>query len=227
MSEPATEQEPEAAAPSTGIPTMPAPEPESAKPEPEDEAFDKDRAMATITKQREEVKALKARAKEAEDKAAKFDQLEAEKLSEQEKLAKRAEEAEQKVAQAQQKLRQANLIAELSKPEHGIVNAGAAAKLIEGVEYGDDDRPGNLTDLLPDFLEANQYLRGEVKQPPPAKVDGGAGRTEGPRPPLTADELQAANSYGMTPEHYAALKDVENVDDYVRLQAQERQAAEQ
>lgn len=186
----------------------------------EDEPFDKDRAMSTIHKQREEAKALKAELKEAKEKASKLDEIEAEKLSDQEKAEKRADAAEAKAAEADKKLRRANLIAELSKPEHGIVNAQAAAKLLDGVEYSDDGEPSNIADILPGFLTENAFLKGSVKTTP-GEINPGGGQTDGKAPDLTADELDAAGRIGMTPAEYAGFKGKTSIAD---LQAAETAA---
>lgn len=189
--------------------TPKAEEPKAEAPEaPKEEPWDPDRAKKTIEAQRESEKNLKAKLKEAQAKAAKLDEIEAANLSEQEKLAKRLEEAEAKVADADKRLRRSNLIAELTQP--GIVNARAAAKLIEGVEYDDDGNPTNLgaaddpQSLLGKFLEENDYLRGSGKPKPPS-TDAREGDDTTP-PSLTAEEAAMAESMGMTPEEYAANK---------------------
>lgn len=190
-----------------------------AKKDADDEAFDKDRAMNTIKQQRDEAKALRAELKAAKEKAEKFDAAEAEKLSEQEKLAKRAAEAEAKVADAENKLRQANLLVALSNPEHGIVSAQAAARLLDGVEYDDNGQPSNLKEILPGFLEANAFLKGEpAKARPSGDLNAGAGNRGGDAPKLTEAELDMAEKSGMSPEEYSAFKDVGTHGEYVKAQ---------
>lgn len=205
---------------------MPTPEEEAAAKAAEEAAAtaakEKADADAAAAKKAEEEKAAAAlgdagkaaldaerkRAKDAEkalkDAQAKLDAIEQEKLSETEKAAKRATEAEANLAAAQEKLRRANLIAELSKPDHKIVNAQAAAKLIDGVEFGDDGEPTNLDAVLPKFLEANAFLVGGPPPPPKGVTDSGAGNGDGKAPELTAEQLAAAKQSGMTPEEYAA-----------------------
>lgn len=171
--------------------------------------FDPERAQRTIDTQREEANRLKAELKEAKARAAKADEYEAEKLSDQEKLQKRADEAEAKVAAASERLQRANLIATLSQP--GIVNARAAAKLIEGVEYDESGEPTNLgsaddpDSLLGKFLAENAFLRGNGKPTPPS-TDGREGAVDTPPPSLTAEEAQMAEALGMTAEEYAKNK---------------------
>jgi hypothetical protein len=178
----------------------------------EKEQWSEERAKATILKQRESETALKAKLKDAEAKAKKLDELEAAQLSEQEKLAKQAEEAIAKAADADSKLQRANLIAALANPELGIVNARAAAKLIEGVEYDDNGEPTNLgapgedDSLVAKFLIENDYLRGKPGKPKPPSTDAREGGDDTP-PDLNAEELAAAKAADMTPEEYAAYKD--------------------
>lgn len=175
-----------------------------------DEEFDPERARATIATQRAEEKRLKDELKAAKEKAAKYDAAEAEKLSVQEKLAKEAEDAKALAATAQKQLREAKLISALADPKHGIVSATAAAKLIDGVEFDDDGAPTNLDAVLPDFLKANEFLKGQVAGGQVEDMGGGAGRGAGASTTqLTEDELNAAKSFGMSPEEYAKYKDAQ------------------
>jgi flagellar biosynthesis GTPase FlhF len=101
------------------------------------------------------VKALKAE-REAREKAEKeakaekkrADALEREKLSEEEKAKKDAEEAIAKGEAGTAKLRRANLLIALA--EKGLTGgkAKAAARLLDGVEFDDDDEPTNIDDAL-------------------------------------------------------------------------------
>jgi hypothetical protein len=184
-----------------------------------DEEFDPERARATIAAQRASEAKLKADIKALKEKADAYDKAQAEKLSEQEKLAKEAEDAKALAATAQKQLREAKLLAELAKPEHGIVNAAAAAKLIDGVEFDDDGEPKNLTEkgadgksLIESFLAANSFLKGQA-QTPDSTVDFGGGANRGgggaSTAQLTQEELDAAKSFGMSPEEYAKYKDAQ------------------
>lgn len=207
--------------PTAVTPPAETPDPKTATDPDGGDTFDKDRAMATIQRQRDEEKRLKAELKAAKEKADRLDALEAEKLSEQEKAAKRAEEAERKAATADAKLQRANLIAALSDPSLGIVNARAAAKLIDGVEYDDDGEPTNLGSvdekgsLIASFLEQNAFLRGQPPKPKAPSLDGGDG-DEKPKPSLTAEEQRAAEAYDMTHEEYAVFKDGGSLADLER-----------
>jgi hypothetical protein len=177
----------------------------------DDEAFDKDRAMHTIRTLRSELKDALKGSKLADDLKKRLDELEAKELSEQERAEKRAVDAEAKVAEAGEKLRRANLLVELAKPEHGIVNAAAAAKLIDGVEFNDDGEPTNIAAVLPAFLTENSFLKapddgGNKPAGGGTRINGGEGNQSGKTPALTADELEAAKSLNMTAEAYAAAK---------------------
>ena len=205
MPDPETTPDPTVEEPKTPDPVVVATDPDGG------DTYDKDRAMRTIQAQRDAEKALKAENKSLKEKADRLDALEAEKLSEQEKAAKRADEAERKAAAADAKLQRANLIAALADPDLGIVNARAAAKLIEGVEYDENGEPTNLgavdekDSLIATFLSQNEFLRGKPSKPAAPSLDGGSSQ-ETPTPNLTANELAAAEKYGMTPEEYAVFK---------------------
>lgn len=175
--------------------------------------FDPDRAQRAIDAARAAETKAKAEAKEAKDKAKKFDELTEAQKSDLEKAQDRAEKAEEKANKADSKLKRANLIAALTDPKNGIVNARAAAKLIEGVEFDDEGEPANLgspedeDSLLAKFLTENEYLRGTPAKPKPPNLDGKEGTgAEEPEPELNAEELAAAKAADMTPEEYAAYK---------------------
>lgn len=191
----------------------------------DDDAYDKDRAMATIKKLREEVKVAKAAGRDAADLKARLDAIEAEKLTDQERLERRAADAEATTAAATAKLRRANLLVELAKPEHGIVNATAAAKLIEGVEYDDNDEPSNLASLLDDFLKANAFLKaaqgGGTGGGAAGDLNAGDGGKGGKAPALTAEQLAMAEQLGMTPERYAAFT-IDNARSVDEMSAQSK-----
>ncbi len=151
---------------------------------------------------------------------------------------RREAELEGRETAAQETLRQARLIAELAKPEHGIVDAEAAAQLIEGVEFDADGNPTNLTvkdgenpeskSLLDGFLEQRSFLRAGAAAPPAApRIDGGAGNGQQPAVELTAEELEAADKAGLTPQQYQARKSVKTLKDWQATRAQESAPATQ
>ncbi len=179
--------------------------------------FDPDRAMATIRAQRASEDRLKEELREAKAKAGKWDEHERSQLSAQERAEQDAQTAAEKADKATTKLRRANLLTELAKPGLGIVNAKAAAKLLEGVEYSDDDEPTNLGDpddpasLISRFLSDNDFLRGKAAKPIPPNTDARAGGND-TAPELSAEELAAAKRDGMTPEEYVLFRDNVSLD---------------
>lgn len=100
----------------------------------------------------------------------------------------------------------------------GIVDPEAAVKLLDrkGLKLADDGSPENLDAALRDLLKEKPYLTAKPSASA-GRTDASAGVTAGPPPNLTADELSAAQAAGMTPERYAALKQVKTLDDYQRL----------
>ena len=86
--------------------------------------------------------------KQARETRQRLDALEAEKLSETEKLEKRAQDGDERAAKATTKLRRANLITALA--EVGLVGtkAKAAARLLDQIEYDEDDEPSNLGERI-------------------------------------------------------------------------------
>jgi membrane protein involved in colicin uptake len=153
-----------------------------------------------------ERKARRDAEKAARDAQAKLDTLEAEKLSDTEKLEKRATDAEAKVTAATEKLRRANLLSALA--DAGVSKAKAAARLLDDVEYDDaTDEPKNLeaaiTAAKAEF--GDEMFKGS-KPAPPGNVNGGSGNEDDETPELTADELAMAKSFGMTPQEYEAAK---------------------
>jgi len=160
-----------------------------------------DRGKAALDKERQKARELEKQLK-AEQKARKA--LEDEKLSETERLKKEAEEGQSKAATATDKLRKANLITALA--DHGITgaNAKAAAKLLDAVEYDDEDEPTNLEDAIRAATEeyGPALFKGARRRAP--ATDGGAGGSgSGDGPSLTAEQQQMARAFGMSDEEYA------------------------
>jgi len=101
------------------------------------------------------------------------------------------------------------------QPKMGLVDVDAASRLLDWdlIEYGDDGKPNNVEDLLRDLLRDKPYMGGQ--RPIPSGSIGATSGTTGALPPrLTAEELEAAKTYNMTPERYAALRSVRTVDDW-------------
>jgi hypothetical protein len=165
------------------------------------EAADKAAADAEAAKKAEAEKGLgdagkaaldaeRKRARDAEkalkDAQAKLDEIEKSKLSETDKLKKDAEEGKQLAATATQKLRKANLI--LALADEGLTGgkAKAAARLLDTVDYDDNDEPTNLKDAITAATAeyGEDMFKGATPPPPPDPPD----LHHGPRSPVTDDE---------------------------------------
>lgn len=165
-------------------------------------AIDEERAKA-----RAAVAEQKKTAAELKDALAKLEEIEKAKLTETERLQQEAEQGKQAAKTATDKLRRANLTVALAGKDHGLADPRAAARLIEGVEFDDQDEPTNLTDRVKALVGEYPLLKGKGVQHAP-NLNGGGGGDGGDTPPeLTAEELDVAKSFGMTPEEYAAAKD--------------------
>lgn len=195
---------------------------------PEDEPFDKDRAMATIRKQREEAKALRVKAKEADELRTRIQAIEdAEKTDLERAQTKIAElEAAQSDAAAARQETLLKLAVYTKAPEVGIIDADIALALLDrsAIEYDDKGEPSNLDDQLTALLEAKPILKGKAVAKPP-KIDGSDGTGKTPPPPLTSAELEMAAKLGMTPERYNAMKTVETFEGFDAMRKSESAAA--
>jgi hypothetical protein len=92
--------------------------------------------------------ARKAAEKANRETQKRLDELTRAQESEQERLQREAEEGRELAAKAIATIRRANLLTALA--EEGVVGskAKAAVKLIDGVEYDDEDEPTNLADCI-------------------------------------------------------------------------------
>lgn len=203
---------PEGQDPPAGDP--PAPDPTS----PEGEPFDKDRAMATITKLREAEKEGKRAAKELTDARKKIQEFEDSQKSDAEKQAERlaALEAKESVREAEVQDMRLKLAVYSRQADLAIADADLAIAALDRtkVEWGDDGEPSNLDEVLTDLLERKPILKGKGAVKKQGGTDAREGASEGKRPALTAEELDYAQRFGMTAEDYAKWRDVKSIDDY-------------
>lgn len=207
--------------PAATVPPVTPPEPAK-----EPEKWDEDRARRTIEAQRASETALKAKNAELQAKADKLAELEAAQLSESERVQKERDEALAKVADADRKIREAHLLAALSKPELGLASAQAAAKLIEGVTYDDSGEPTNLAERVEALLDTNAFLKATPAAPAPApNINGGGGATPAAPPTLTVDEARAAQEAGMDPARFAFLKGLKDAPNQLEAWQQFNAAA--
>ena len=187
----------------------------------EEETFDKDRAMATITKLREIEKDGKRAAKELADAHAKLKALEDEKLSDQERQTQRLAELESLATARDTEVQDMRLrLAVYSRAaDVGLADADLALAALNRskIEYGDDGAPTNLDDVLTALLDEKPILRVAGSKKKPASNDAGAGSEKGEGPTLTAAQLAMAKRLDMTPERYAAFGGASTLADYERL----------
>lgn len=105
-----------------------------------------------------------------------------------------------------EKLRRANLLTALADEGYTGKRGKALARLLDEVDYDEDDEPENLSDAIEAAEE--KYGKSLVGKPKrrPGNTGGREGGDGGERPSLTADELEAAKAFRMTPEEYAEFK---------------------
>jgi hypothetical protein len=109
--------------------------------------------------------------------------------------------------------------------ELNLVDSDAALWLLdwEKIDFDDDGNPTNLKALTEDLIRQKDYLVKKEATPPAAPVAPTIGAASGaavagPPPVLTAQELDyIKQTPGMTPERYAALKDVKTLQDYQKI----------
>jgi hypothetical protein len=187
----------------------------------DDEFTDADRARLT-----EAIKAerkLKAEAeRKARDEKKRADDLESEKLSEDEKRTKRLAEleAEQKAwEQERREYRIEQAIGRLA-PSLSLVDVETVLRLVDQAQITFDDNgiPTNVETVVKDLVKAKPFLAGKAAPAAPGGINAGDGTSSGPPPKLTAEELEAAKKAGMTPERYAAMKSVTTIDDWKKTQ---------
>jgi hypothetical protein len=162
-------------------------------------------------KERDARKAAEKGAKEGADAIKRLAEIEAANLTETERLKKEAEEARDALNATTSKVRAANLKVALGDSRYGLASAKAAATLLqaEGVEFDENDEPIGLDEAVTALVDANPFLTGEKPKPKAPNTNGGSGSgAVAPVVELTAEELDMAKSFGLTPEKYAANKDV-------------------
>lgn len=163
-----------------------------------------------LAKEREARKAADKLVKDLKPKADAHDQLTEAQQSDLEKAQKEAADARDALNATTSKVRAANLKVALGDSKYGLASAKAAATLLqaEGVEFDDNDEPIGLDEAVNSLVEANPFLTGEKPKPKAPNVNGGDGKGGGSKVELTTEELAFAESFGMTPEEYAANKEV-------------------
>lgn len=213
----------------TAPPAPPAPPNPPAPPSDEGEPFDEERAMATIRNLREVEKQAKKDAKRLADLEAKLKGIEDADKTELEKAQAKVAELEQASQTAASERR--DLVLRAAVNERAVALGIASPRLAlaaldrDAVTFDDAGQPTNLDEALTALLEREPVLKGAPQPPTSVSLNAGSG-SGGQRPPdLTAEELQAASALGMTPERYAAYRNVATVSDYQKQREREKQSA--
>lgn len=155
---------------------------------------------AQLKKVNAESAAHRHKAKELDDLKA---QIEAEKLSEKEKLEKKLSELQLQhdttTRQAQERI--INYEVRLQAAQMGIVDPDAAAKLLDWseIEYEDNGSPTNVQELLNALVKAKPYLK--AQQGRQATTSGGA--TNPPRSTTSSTTLPDTLSWGIVDQLFA------------------------
>jgi len=128
----------------------------------EEEVYDKNRAMATIHKLREQEKLAKQQTKELEALRAEAKKHQDAELSETDKLRKRVAELELQEVESQRE-RQERIVryeVMLAAQKMNLVDPDAAYKLLDltGLEFGDDGSVKDIETALKELIKARPYL---------------------------------------------------------------------
>lgn len=189
--------------PQAGQSSTPPPAPETG---PDGKPFDAARAMSTIEALRAEIKGLKGTQKERDELAAKLREIEDANKSEAERAVQKAAEAEQKLSQAEGRLRGMAIrvaVAE-SATAAGISpeNVKAALRLLDqdAIELDDDGQPKNVEQALKALVKEFPLLAGTTgnggaRSTPPTPKPSGQQPTRAERVEQAEKELAASGRY--------------------------------
>lgn len=200
------------------VPAPPAPDPAPPAPDPDPPAFQ------PITSQEQFDRMIQdriARVKstppadyaELQAAAAKLREIELEGQTELERERSRADEAEQKIAANEARMKEivlrSAILAEAGKADRRIIDPEAVVTLLDRstLELDDDGNPTNVAKAMDSLLEARPYLVAPAETGRRGSADQGA-RAPGPGGQLTESELE-----GMSPEQIVqARRDGKLVD---------------
>jgi hypothetical protein len=120
------------------------------------ETIDPETARKLRSENKSQREARKAAEAEAAALRAKVEGYEAEKLTESERLQKQAEDASKAAQDAAERLKSANLRAEVAieAAKHGIDPVAASKLIADEVTYDDNSTPENVTELVAGLVEA-------------------------------------------------------------------------
>lgn len=105
-------------------------------------------------------------------------------------------------------------------PKLGILDPEVTAALIDwdDLEFDDDGKPTNVEDVVRALIAKKPMLAGKPSDRNAPRTDSGQGTGGGTPPSLTAAELTAAQSAGISPERYDQLKKVRTLKDWQSTQ---------
>ncbi len=161
------------------------------------EQFDPERARALIAKLRDEAKAATKRIGEMEAAQKAADDA---KLSDTERLTKRAAQLEAELAheRTEKQDRINHYETQLAASKLGIVDPEAAVKLLDwsNLEYDEDGRPKEIDKALAALLKAKPYLAAQATPGrPPASPTNPARPTQGAEQTFTVSQLKDFRFY--------------------------------
>lgn len=166
--------------------------------------FDQDDVNRMMANVRREERAKFADYKDLQTRAQKADELEQAQLSEQEKLAQRATEAERQASEATSKISDVSISAEvrIKAVQLGVVDPDAAYLLMDksSVSYDPANGVVGVDNALSRLLEEKPYLKGNASRSPNINPEGGQ---PAPVTRLTDDQREAARLMGVSEEDYA------------------------
>jgi hypothetical protein len=188
--------------------------PEDSTPDavPAPDEFDPERAMRTIRKLREEIKGLNKAERENErlkTRVAEFEDAQKSDEQKRDEELERLRSVEVAAQEAERKLALQAAVLDVA-PSMGITDITLALAALDGsaIEY-DKGTPQNVSDALEAVVERHPALR-QASEPPRTPVpstDAKEGSGDGKGPELTADQLAAAERFGMKPEDFAKWAD--------------------
>lgn len=172
--------------------------------EPTNRVFDQDAVNRMMANVRREERSKYADYGELKERSQKLDEMEQAQLSENEKLAQRATEAERQATDATQRMADIAISAEVrvKAVQMGVVDPDAVYLLMDRSSLSYDATNGvtGVEDALSRVLEEKPYLKGSASRTPNINPEGGQ---PAPVTRLTEDQREAARLMGFTDEEYA------------------------
>lgn len=189
-------------------PAAPAPADPVVPPAGDPPADDSAKLQSALVKERELRKTADKEAKAGKDAIARLAELETANQTELEKAQSERDAALEAVSKSTTTIRNANLKVGLASSKYGLADAKATATLIaDRITYDDDtNEPTNLDEAVKEIIDELPFLVGNAPKPKAPVTNASAGGASEQTVELTAEEVSAAKSFGMTNEEYAAYK---------------------